>query len=79
MYYNELLLRKIVGQTGEHAIVWQQRGDIGIDRPTFTRRKLKFGSKDSSAVRIAELKAVRRLPAVRAGQGCAYAPFEALS
>jgi hypothetical protein len=41
----------------------------GIDRPTFTWRKRKFGSKDSSAVRNAELKAVRRLPAVRAGQG----------
>lgn len=69
MYSNELLRTKIVGQTGERAILWQQRGAYR-GRPTdvHARRALKFGGK-TAVRRNAELKAVRRLPAVRAGQG----------
>ena len=82
MYSNELLRTKIVGQLASAQIVWQERGVIGIDRP-FRRRKVKFESEDSSAVRTPSFKAVRRVPAVRAGQGlplrlCAFARFAAL-
>jgi hypothetical protein len=74
MYSNETLRTKTDGQPGERAIDRQERGAIGIDRPTFMRR---FESKSGSAVRNAELGAARRLPAVRAGQDghCAYAPL----
>jgi hypothetical protein len=37
MYSNELLRTKIVGQTGERAILWQQRGaylgDLAASHP----------------------------------------------
>jgi hypothetical protein len=66
MYYNELLRAKIVGQTGEHAIVWQKCGAY-LDRQTDVHAAKAQIRKHSSAARNAELKAVRRL--LRYGQG----------
>ena len=64
-----MLRRKIVASLASAQSTGKKRVPIGIDRSTFTLRKRKFGSKVSSAVRNAGLKAVRRCLRYRAGQG----------
>ena len=62
MYSNEMLRTKIVGQPGGRAIVWQERTGVQAAKGQIRKKRQQCSQN-------AKLKAVRRVPAARAGQG----------